>query len=39
MDRCKGYNYLMVFAELMNKLGLFATPEKNATVWGKFASE
>jgi transposase len=39
MNRRKGDNYLKVFADLMAKRILFATPEKNSSVWEAFAGE
>ena len=39
MNRRKGHNYLTVFADLMTKRVLFATPGKDALVWGAFAGE
>ena len=39
MKRRKGYNYLMVLADLLTKTVLLATPGKDAPVWEKFAAE
>jgi transposase len=39
MNRRKGQNYLTVFADLLAKRGLFATPGKDASVWEAFAAE
>jgi hypothetical protein len=39
MNRRKGHNYLTVFADLLAKRVLFATPGKDASVWGTFAGE
>jgi len=39
MNRRKGHNYLTVFADLMAKRVLFATPCKDALVWTAFAEE
>ena len=39
MNRRKGHNYLTVFADLLAKRVLFATPGKGASVWGAFAGE
>jgi transposase len=39
MNRRKGHNYLTVFADLMAKRVLFATPGKDASVWAAFAEE
>jgi hypothetical protein len=39
MKRRKGYNYLMVLANLLTKTVLLATPGKDASVWEKFAAE
>ncbi len=39
MNRRKGHNYLTVFADLMIKRGLFATPGKDASVCAAFAAE
>ena len=39
MNRRKGHNYLTVFADLMTKRVLFATPGKDASVWAAFAAE
>ncbi len=37
MNRRKGHNYLTVFADLVAKRGLFATPGKDAPIWAAFA--
>lgn len=37
MNRRKGPNYLTVFADLMTKRILFATPGKDTKVWEAFA--
>ena len=39
MNRRKGHNYLTVFADLLAKRVLFATPGKDASVWEAFAAE
>ena len=39
MNRRKGHNYLTVFADLLAKRVLFATPGKDASVWEAFAGE
>ena len=39
MNRRKGHNYLTVFADLLTKRVLFATPCKDASVWEAFAAE
>jgi transposase len=39
MNRRKGHNYLTVFADLLTKRVLFATPGKDASVWEAFAAE
>jgi transposase len=39
MNRRKGHNYLTVFADLVAKRVLFATPGKDASVWEAFAAE
>jgi transposase len=39
MNRRKGHNYLTVFADLVAKRVLFATPGKDASVWAAFAAE
>ena len=39
MNRRKGHNYLTVFADLVAKRVLFATPGKDASVWEAFAGE
>ena len=39
MNRRKGHNYLTVFADLLAKRVLFATPGKDAWVWAAFAAE
>ncbi len=39
MNRRKGHNYLTVFADLLAKRVLFATPGKGASVWESFAAE
>ena len=39
MNRRKGHNYLTVFADLMTKRVLFATPGKDASVWETFSAE
>ena len=39
MNRRKGDNYLTVFADLLAKRVLFATPGKDASVWEAFAAE
>ena len=39
MNRRKGHNYLTVFADLLAKRVLFATPGKDASVWDAFAAE
>jgi transposase len=39
MNRRKGHNYLTVFADLLAKRVLFATPGKDASVWEAFAEE
>jgi transposase len=39
MNRRKGHNYLTVFADLVAKRGLFATPGKDASAWEAFAAE
>lgn len=39
INRWKGHNRLTVFADLMAKKVLFATPDKNAAVWETFAME
>jgi transposase len=39
MNRRKGHNYLTVFADLLTKRVLFATPGKDASVWEAFAGE
>jgi hypothetical protein len=39
MNRRKGHNYLTVFANLLAKRVLFATPGKDASVWEAFAAE
>jgi transposase len=39
MNRFKAHNYLTVFADLVAKRVLFATPGKDASVWEAFAAE
>jgi hypothetical protein len=39
MNRRKGHNYLTVFADLVAKRVLFATPGKDASVWEAFATD
>ncbi len=39
MNRRTGHNYLTVFADLVAKRVLFATPGKDASVWEAFAGE
>ncbi len=39
MNRRKGHNYLTVFADLVAKRVLFATPDKDPSVWAAFAAE
>jgi transposase len=39
MNRRKGHDYLTVFADLVQKRVLFATPGKDAEVWRAFAAE
>ena len=39
MNRRKGHNYLKVFADLMSKRVLFATPGKDASVWAASAAK
>jgi transposase len=39
MNRRKGHNYLTVFADLVAKRGLVATPGKDASVWAALAEE
>jgi transposase len=39
INRRKGHNYLTVFADLLAKRVLFATPGKDASVWEAFAAE
>jgi hypothetical protein len=39
MNRRKGLNYLTVFADLLAKKVLFATPGKDASVWEASAAE
>ena len=39
MNRRKGHNYLTVFADLVQKRVLFATPGKGSETWEAFASE
>jgi transposase len=39
INRRKGYNYLTVFANLLAKRVIFATANKDATVWDAFALE
>jgi Transposase len=39
MNRKKGHNYIMVFADLVNKRVLFGTEGKDASVWKRFAQE
>jgi transposase len=39
MNRSKGHNYRTVFADLMTKRVLFATPGKDASVWAAFAAK
>ena len=39
MNRRKGHNYMTVFADLLAKRVLFATPGKDASVWAAFAAE
>ena len=39
MNRRKGHNYLTVFADLVAKRVIFATPGKDASVWAAFAEE
>ncbi len=39
MNRRKGHNCLTVFADLVAKRVLFATPGKDASVWAAFAAE
>jgi transposase len=39
MNRRKGHNYLTVFADLLAKRVLFATPGRDASVWEAFAAE
>ncbi len=39
MNLRRGHNYLTVFADLLAKRVLFATPGKDASVWEAFAAE
>ena len=39
MNRRKGHNYLTVFADLVQKRVLFATPGKGSETWESFAAE
>jgi transposase len=39
MNRHKGYNYLMVSADLVSKMGLVVTPGEDASVWEAFATQ
>lgn len=39
MNRRKGHNYLTVFADLVQKRVVFATPGKDASTWEAFAAE
>lgn len=39
MNRRKGHNYLTVFADLVQKRVIFATPGKDASTWERFAAE
>lgn len=39
MNRRKGHNYLTVFADLVKKRVIFATPGKDASVWQTFVEE
>ena len=39
MNRRKGHNYLTVFADLLAKRVLFATPGKDASVWEALAAK
>jgi transposase len=39
MNRRKGHNYLTVFADLIEKRVIFATPGKDASTWETFAAE
>jgi transposase len=39
MNRLKGHNYLTLFADLIAKPGLFATPGKDTSVLESFAAE
>ncbi len=39
MTRRKWHNYLTVFADLVAKRVLFATPDKESPVWAAFAAE
>ncbi len=39
MNRLNGHKYLTVFADLVAKRVLFATPGKDASVWEAFAGE
>jgi len=39
INRRKGHDYLTVFADLMTKKVLLATPGKDGSVWGAFAAE
>jgi transposase len=38
MSRAKGQRYLTVFADLMKKAVLFATPGKDSATWGEFVT-
>lgn len=39
MNRRKGHNYITVFADLLKKRVIFATPGKDASVWESFVAE
>lgn len=39
MNRRKGHNYLTVFADLIQKRVIFATPGKDSSTWEAFAKE